>query len=42
MSIIHIRNSKGPTLDPWSTPHVTLKREVLVSAIFLHWTLLSK
>jgi len=26
MSFIYIRNSKGPTTDPWGTPHVTLKK----------------
>jgi len=36
MSLIYIRNSKGATTDPWGTPHVTLKREELVSAILVH------
>jgi len=30
---IYIRNNKGPTTDPWGTPHVTLKKEDLVSPI---------
>jgi len=27
MSLIYIRNSKGPTKEPWGTPHVTFKKE---------------
>jgi len=33
MSFIYIGNSKGPTTDPWGTPHVTFKKEDLVSPI---------
>jgi len=29
MSLIYIRKSKGPTTDPWGTPHVTLKKDLL-------------
>jgi len=36
MSFIYIRNSKGPTTDPWGTPYVTFKKENLVSPILLH------
>jgi len=36
MSLIYIRNRKGPTTDPWGTPHVTLKKEDLVSPILVH------
>jgi len=36
MSLIYIRNSKGPTTDPWGTPHVTFKKEDLVSPILVH------
>ena len=36
MSLIYIRNSKGPTTDPWGTLHVTFKTEDLVSPILVH------
>jgi len=36
MSLIYIRNSKGPTTDPWGTPHVTFKKEDFVSPILVH------
>jgi len=37
MSLIYIRNSKGPTTNPWGTPHVTLHTfEDLVSPILVH------
>jgi len=41
MSIIYIRNSKDPAIDPWGTSHVTFKRG-LVFAILVNWTLLSE
>jgi len=40
-SIIYIRNSKEPAIDPWGTSHVTFKRD-LVFAILVNWTLLFK
>jgi len=36
MSLIFIRNSKGPATDPWGTPLVTLKKEDLVSPMLVH------
>jgi len=36
MSLIYIRNSKGPTTDPWGTPHITFKNEDLVCPILVH------
>jgi len=31
MSLIYVRNSKGPTTEPWGTPHVTLKKRFGIS-----------
>jgi len=42
MSLIYVRNGKGPTTDPWRTPHVTFKKEDLESPILVHWNLLSE
>jgi len=36
MSLIYIRNSKGPTTDPWGMPHVTFKKKDLVFPILVH------
>jgi len=36
MSLTYIMNIKGPTTDPWGTPHVTFKKEDLVSSILVH------
>jgi len=35
--LMYIRNSEGPTTDLWGTPHVTFKKEDLVSPILVHW-----
>ena len=36
MSLIYKWNSEGPTTDPWGTPHVTIKKEDLISPILVH------
>ena len=34
MSLIYIRNSKGPTTDPWGMPHVTFKKKRFIVSYF--------
>jgi len=33
MSLIHIRNSKGPRTDPRGTPHVTLTKDLVAATL---------
>jgi len=32
MSSTYIRNSKGPSIDLWGTPHVTFNKDDLVAS----------
>ena len=42
MSLIYIRNNKGPSIDPWGTPDLTLRVSEVELLIEVNWVLFFK